>query len=140
MGDRARRLAGFRFRVSYASSIHSEQTPMPELTCPECSSPIDLPVAPTRYFVSCETCSAQIEMPFALEVPPQSTVSEPTPEPIRMLKFPHCSEEIPAWASRFESEDRAIPPSQSTRAVVLFALFTAIVSTPALWMIFRFLF
>ena len=99
---------------------------MPELTCPECSSPIDLPVIASSYFVSCETCCAQIEMPFALEGRAPVSPSEPTPEPTHTLRFPHCSEQIPSRVNRAATEEGARPKADSAAAIMI-AVIAAVV-------------
>jgi hypothetical protein len=109
---------------------------MPELTCPECSSPIDLPVVPSKRFVCCETCCTEIEMPFALAERPHFSPSEPTPEPLGHLRFPHCAEQVPAWVSKATTKVEPKRRPDSATAIMIAVIAAAVgasILTLGLW-------
>ena len=112
---------------------------MPGLICPECSSPIDLPVVLTEWFVSCETCCTQVEMPFALGEKPQFSPSEPTPEPLGQLRFPHFAEQIPASVNRADAGKETERRPDSAIAIMLAVTAAVIGASMLIWGLSRML-
>ena len=70
---------------------------MPDLTCPECSCPIEFPVLANHWFVDCEGCASRIELSYLTSKQETIAADLPMVPTLQEVEFPIDSEHAPSW-------------------------------------------
>jgi hypothetical protein len=114
-------------------------TPMLDLTCPECSCPIEFPVLANHWFVCCEGCALRIEL--SCLAAKQETVAADLPmvPTLQEVEFPIDPEDTPSWVHRAIVGEQRIERLQFNPqlAVSLLAIVAGLMMST--WAIFRLL-
>ena len=71
---------------------------MPDLTCPECSYPIEFPVLANHWFVDCERCASRIELSYLAAKQETVAADLPMVPTLQEAEFRIDPEHAPSWS------------------------------------------